>query len=144
MQQDKMDIFLPPIKTRIMSPSNFLKCSSISICVSFCFATPNINIREIACCKATRAFLYVSFRKSISMCLEFLSTLFYSFQLIHFFLRVGENMLHHKKQGTNNPMLRWKFCMGLIHKYQELVHLLEYQTTFVMEIVYGTQIKTRQ
>ena len=42
-------------------------------------------------------------------------------------------MLHHKKQETNNPMLCWKFCMGLIHKHQELRHCLIYQSFILLK-----------
>ena len=119
MQHDKINIFFPPIRTQIMSPSNFLKCSSISICVTLCFA--NINIRRIAC--KLQDHIYKLLRICLNISANFISAFLpfiWSFFSQSTFSKVGENMLHHKKQGTNNPMLCWQFCMGLIHKYQEL------------------------
>ena len=125
MLHDKINIFLPPIRTQIMSPSNFLKCSSISICVTLCFA--NINIRRIACKLQDHIYklLRICLNISANFISAFLPFIWYFFSQSTF-SKVGENMLHHKKQGTNNPMLCWKFCMGLIHKYTSRIN-----TTFI-------------
>ena len=110
-----------------MSPSNFLKCSSISICVMFCFGNVNIRERERACkVMISPPGPPISSNNSISFFVNYWTSL-------TFFRRStsstgGGNMLHHKKQETNNPMLCWKFCMGLIHKHQELRHCLIYQS----------------
>ena len=93
----KKDLLFP--SKQKMSPSNFLKCSSISICVMFCFA--NINIRA----DTSTTYLSVICTSSATLSYERL----FSEGTLFPWGENGEDMLHRKNQGTNNPMFCWKF-----------------------------------
>ena len=82
--------------------SNFLKCSSISICVMFCFA--NINIRA----DASTIYFWNNLNIPTSSATLSYERLFSEGTLFPWGEN-GEDMLHHKNQGTDNPMFCWKF-----------------------------------
>ena len=82
--------------------SNFLKCSSISICDMFCFA--NINIRA----DASTIYFWNNLNIPTSSATLSYERLFSEGTLFPWGEN-GEDMLHHKNQGTDNPMFCWKF-----------------------------------